>query len=131
VGKQVVKIPGIKAPSVPFSHVVRAGNLLFLTSQLSSDLKEDRLIIGNITEQTRQALENIRFLLESSGATLDDIVKVAVYMKDVSEFDEMDKVYREYFKKGEEPARVTVQALSPLEGIRIEIDVIAVLPDSG
>jgi len=53
-GKQVVNIPGIKTPSSPFSHVVRAGNLLLLTSQLSADLKEGKLIIGDITEQTRQ-----------------------------------------------------------------------------
>jgi len=131
VGKQVIGIPGIKTPTSPFSHVVRAGNLLFLTSQLSADLKEDKLIPGNITEQTRQALENIKFLLESSGATLDDIVKVTVYMKDIGEFNDMNKIYRNYFKKGQEPARVTIQASSPIEGIRIEIDAIAALPDSG
>jgi len=77
-------------------------------------------------EQTRNALDNIKFLLQSSGAKMNDIVKVVIYMRDVSKFGEMNAVYREYFEEGEEPARVTVQAPSPIEGIDIEIEVTAV-----
>ncbi len=126
--KEIKTIPGIQSPDSPFNHVVRAGEFLFLTSQLSVDLKMGRILGGNIVEQTRQALENVKFLLESCGATMDDIVKVIVYMRDVNDFDKMNQVYREYFTKGQEPARVTIQALSPIEGIEIEIEVTAVLP---
>ena len=126
--KEIKTIPEIQSPDSPFNHVVRAGEFLFLTSQLSADLKTGRILGGNIVEQTRQALENVKFLLESCGATMDDIVKVIVYMRDVNDFDKMNQVYREYFTKGQEPARVTIQALSPIEGIEIEIEVTAVLP---
>ena len=126
--KEIKTIPEIQSPDSPFNHVVRAGEFLFLTSQLSADLKTGRILGGNIVEQTRQALENVKFLLESCGATMDDIVKVIVYMRDVTDFDKMNQVYREYFTKGQEPARVTIQALSPIEGIEIEIEVTAVLP---
>jgi len=126
--KEIKTIPGIQSPDFPFNHVVRAGEFLFLTSQLSADLKMGRILGGNIVEQTRQALENVKFLLESCGATMDDIVKVIVYMRDVNDFDKVNPVYREYFTKGQEPARVTIQALSPIEGIEIEIEVTAVLP---
>ena len=126
--KEVIDVSGVKAPESPFNHVVRAGELLFLTSQLSADLRTGRILGGSIVEQTSQALENVEFLLESCGATMDDIVKVVIYMRDVSHCDEMNRVYRQYFRKGQEPARVTIQAPSPIDGVDIEIEVIAALP---
>ncbi len=126
--KEVIDVSGVKAPESPFNHVVRAGELLFLTSQLSADLRTGRILGGSIVEQTSQALENVEFLLESCGATMDDIVKVVIYMRDVSHYDEMNRVYRQYFTKGQEPARVTIQAPSPIDGVDIEIEVIAALP---
>ncbi len=94
--KEIIKINGIKNPIAPFNHVVKAGNLLFLTSQLSADLKTNKILEGSIIEQTRQALENIKFLLKSSGATMNDILKVVVYMREIKDFDQMNRVYREY-----------------------------------
>jgi 2-iminobutanoate/2-iminopropanoate deaminase len=58
---------------------------------------------------------------------MDDIVKVVVYMRNIKEFNKMNAVYRKYFVKGNEPVRVTVQAMSPIEGIDIEIEVTATL----
>ena len=127
--KEIIKIEGIQKPESPFNHLVKAGNFLFLTSQLSVDLKTNRIIRGTISEQTRRAMDNIKLLLEVSGAAMDDIVKAVIYMRDVSEFREMNAVYKEYFKLGEEPARVTVQASSPLEGVDIEIEATAIIPE--
>lgn len=126
--KEIMNIGGIKTPTAPFNHVVKAGNFLFLSSQLSADLKTNKIIGGNIIEQTSRALENIKFLLESCKATMDDIIKVVVYLRDINDFDKMNQVYREYFTKGQEPARVTIQAISPIKNINIEIEVIALLP---
>ncbi len=128
IKKEIIKINGIKTPTAPFNHVVKAGNLLFLSSQLSVDLKTNKILDGNIIEQTKQSLENIKFLLESTGATMDDILKVVIYMRDISDFDKMNQVYQKYFKKGQEPARVTIQATSPLKNIDIEIEITALLP---
>ncbi len=125
--KQIITIPGIQIPDSPFNHVVKAGDFLFLTSQLSVDLKTSQIIHGNITKQTAQALENIKFLLQSCNAKMDDIVKVVIYMRDILEFKKMNAVYRRYFVKGSEPARVTVQAMSPIKGVDIEIEVTAIL----
>ncbi len=127
--KEVIEIENVASPPSPFNYVVKAGNFLFLSSQLSVDLKTNKILDGSVTEQTKQALENIKFLLESSGATMDDIVKTVVYLRDTNDFEEMNVVYRTYFKKGTEPARVTVQAASPIKGIDIEIDVIAVVSE--
>ena len=128
--KEIIQVKGIIAPHSPFNHVVKAGNFIFLSSQLSADLKVHKIIGGNISEQTKQALENIKFLLKSAGSSMDNIVKIVIYMKDVkNDFDAMNEVYRKYFKKGEEPARVTVQALSPIEKIDIEVEATAIIPE--
>jgi len=128
--KEIIQVKGIIAPPSPFNHVVKAGNFIFLSSQLSADLKVHKIIGGNISEQTKQALENIKFLLNSAGSSMDNIVKIVIYMKDVkNDFNAMNEVYRKYFKKGEEPARVTVQALSPIEKIDIEIEATAIIPE--
>ncbi len=78
-------------------------------------------------EQTRNALNNVKFLMQASGGTMNDIVKVVIYMRDLSKFGEMNAVYRKYFEEGEEPARVTVQALSPIQEVDIEIEATAVI----
>ena len=127
--KHIPTIPGLAKPPSPFNHVVEANGFLFLSSQLSVDLHTHTLLTGSMAEQTKQSLENIKFLLESSGSSMSAVVDVAIFMRDVSQFDEMNKVYRTYFKDGEEPARVTVQAPSPLPGIDIEVKVVAVTGD--
>ncbi len=73
-------------------------------------------------------MNNVKRLLESCGATMDDIVKVVLYLRDTKDRQEVNQIYREYFVPGREPAKVTVQAPSPIEGIDIEIEVTAVLP---
>jgi 2-iminobutanoate/2-iminopropanoate deaminase len=130
-GKEIIRIPGLAQPPSPFNHVVKAADFLFLSSQLSVDLQTHTLQMGTIAEQTKKSLDNVKFLLESSGSSLSDIVKVVIYLRDNLLFDDMNKVYREYFPAGQEPARVTIQAASPLPGIDIEIEVVAVLPGAG
>lgn len=125
--KEIIKILGIMNPPSPFSHVVKAGDFLFLSSQLSVNLKVHKILGGDIKQQTKQAMENIKFLLESSGSKMEDVVKVSIYMRDINDFNAMNEVYREYFKKNEEPVRVTIQAISPIKGIDIEIEAIAIL----
>ena len=124
--KEVVGIDGIAPPMEPFNHVIRAGGLLFFTSQLSVDLKTNEIVPGSVSEQTRRALENLKFLVESCGGTMDDIVKVVIYLRDNKDFAEMNCVYRQFFEPGREPARVTIQSFSPIDSIDVEIEAIAV-----
>ncbi len=126
--KEIISIPGIRTPETGFNHVVRAGEFLFLTSQISVDLTTGKILSGDISAQTRQAMDNVKRLLEACGTTMDDIVKVVLYLRDTKDRHQVNQIYREYFDPGREPAKVTVQAPSPIEGIDIEIEVTAVLP---
>ena len=60
---------------------------------------------------------------------MDDILKVVIYMRDINDFDQMNQVYREYFIEGQEPARVTIEAKSPIKNVDIEIEVTALIPN--
>lgn len=127
--KEIVQVKGLSKGKLPFSHVVKAGYILYLTSQLSCDLITGEILKGPIKEQTRNTLENIKYLLENANSSLQNIVDVTIYMRNLDDFSDMNYIYREYFKSGEEPARVVVKAESPLENIDIEIKVTALIND--
>lgn len=124
--KLVVDLPEVKKPTTGFNHIVKAGNFIFLSSQLSMDLKTGEIINDDIRKQTKRAMENIKYLLSQCDCRMDDIVKVVIYFRNVDDRKEINKIYKQYFTPGQEPAKVSVQALSPIEGIDVEIEVTAV-----
>lgn len=124
--KQVVNLVGVKKPETGFNHVIKAGNFIFLSSQLSADLKTGKIIKGNIKEQTKRAMENIKYLLSQCNCTIDDIVKVVIYFRNSSDRKDINDVYKQYFTPGQEPTKVSVQAPSPIGGIDIEIEATAI-----
>jgi 2-iminobutanoate/2-iminopropanoate deaminase len=121
--KEVFKTNRAPAPIGPYSQAVKAGSLLFISGQGPIDPKTGKKVAGDIREQTRQVLENIKGILEAAGLTLENVVKVNVYLKNMSDFPKMNEVYKEYFKENP-PARTTVQATPPAD-IDVEIDAIA------
>jgi len=108
----------------PYSQAMRAGNMLFVSGQIPFVPSTMKLVSQDIKEQTRQSLENVKAILEEAGASLDDVVKVGVFIKDMNEFAAINEVYSEYFNKNK-PARACVEvARLPLD-VKIEIEVIA------
>jgi len=106
----------------PFSAAVRTGNLLFLSGQLG--VREGKLGEG-IEEQTKFVLENIRGVLETAGCSLEDVVKVLVFMTDMSLWPRMNDVYAQYFPK-DPPARTAVGVTAlPLPGALLEMECVA------
>lgn len=109
----------------PFSAAVRTGNLLFASGQVG--MRGGKVVEG-IEEQTRATLENLRAVLKRAGATLEDVVKVTVFMSDMSLWPAMNDVYREYFPK-DPPARsaLGVNGLA-LPDLLVEIECVAEVP---
>ena len=110
---------------LPFSEAVRVGNLLFLSGQLGRDAS-GRVVPGGIAAETRQAMENIQAALERHGSSLDRVVKATVFMADMSEWAEMNRVYVTYFPN-HLPARSALGANGLALGARVEIECIAVV----
>jgi 2-iminobutanoate/2-iminopropanoate deaminase len=124
--KKVVFTEKAPKPIGPYSQAIITGNLIFTAGQIPIDPATNQVVQGDIKEQTRRVLENLRAILESVGATFDDVVKVTIYMKDLNEFSAMNEVYSEYFKNSP-PARTTVEVSRLPRDVRIEIDLIAIV----
>jgi 2-iminobutanoate/2-iminopropanoate deaminase len=116
-----------KAPKAigPYSVAIRAGDLVFTSGQLGLDPQSGTLVPGGIEAETRQALTNIRHVLEDSGSSLDSVVKTTVYLKDMVDFTKMNAIYAEFFP-GNPPARSTVQVAALPKGGSVEIEAVAV-----
>ncbi|MGD0200908.1 MAG: RidA family protein [Bryobacteraceae bacterium] len=120
---------GAPSPRGPYSPAVRAGDFIFVSGQGPVDAQTDQLSPGDIRHETRLTLANIRRILESGGASIQDVVKVCVYLVNAAEFAAMNEVYAEVFGE-HRPARTTVQA-GMVAPMRIEIDCIAYKPVAG
>lgn len=110
-----------------FSHATIVGNTIYVSGTLGTAPNTMELVPGGVGPETSQTLENIRTILEATGAGVDDIAKVNVYVSDISTFSEMNEAYLEFFDNAP-PARITVGGVDLALGAAVEIDCIAELP---
>jgi 2-iminobutanoate/2-iminopropanoate deaminase len=120
--KRVIKLPGTEA--LPFSDGVIAGDTLYVAGQEGTDDK-GKLAAGGIAAEAQAALANIEKIVKSAGFEMKDIVSVTVYLADIHEFGDMNKVYKSVMPDPK-PARATVQVAALVNNARIEISAIAV-----
>lgn len=116
-----------KAPQAigPYSQGVQIGNLVFTSGQLPINPKSGELET-TIEAATRQSLENVKSILESAGTSIDNVVKVVVFLRDMNDFAAMNEVYSTYFKSNP-PARSAVQVARLPKDAIIEIEAVAVV----
>ena len=115
-----------KAPAAigPYSQAIRVGNLTYTSGQIPLDPATGAFVEGGIKEQTRQALTNIKAILEEAGTSMDNVVKTTVFMANMDDFADMNAVYAEFFTEPY-PARSAVAVKTLPKGALIEIEVIA------
>jgi 2-iminobutanoate/2-iminopropanoate deaminase len=122
LGKRVVSTDNAPRPGGPYSQAIVAGDFLFVSGQVGIDSAT-----GNVPDgagpQAEQALRNLKSVLESAGYSLENVVRIGLYLKNVDNFQEVNKVYASFFTTNP-PARTTVQA-SPPGKYLVEIDAIA------
>src|SRR3989338_2833690 len=99
-----------KAPAAvgPYEQAIRVGNFIFTSGQIPLDPSTNKLIEGDISQQTKMVMENLKALLEASGASLKNVIKATVFLTDLKNFEQMNKIYGEYFSASK-PARSTIQ----------------------
>lgn len=112
------------AKGLPFSDGVVAGNTLYIAGQEGED-DAGKLVAGGIGPETTAALANIQKVLKAAGFELKDVVSVTVYLADIREFGDMNKIYKDVLPDPK-PARATIQAAALVNNARIEIAAIAV-----
>jgi 2-iminobutanoate/2-iminopropanoate deaminase len=125
-GKKIVSTD--KAPKAigPYSQAIRTDDLVFTAGQLGLDPATMELVEGGIEAQTRQALTNLKHVLEATDSGLNFVVKTTVFLQDMRDFANMNSVYSEFFPENP-PARSTVQVAALPKGGLVEIECIALL----
>lgn len=119
--------PESPTPRGPYSPVIRAGDFIFVSGQGPVDPQTDKMSYGDIRHEARVTLNNVKRLLEAAGASLSDVVKVSVFLKDGRDFAAMNEVYKEFFGE-QRPTRTTVAVAFADPQMQIEIDCIAYKP---
>ena len=112
-----------KAGGLPFAKAAGAEGWLYVSGQVPRDA-DGEIVSGNMTVQARATLDNLKKVLEDAGYTLNDVVRVGVWIDDPRDFTDFNKVYAQYFSSEHAPARVTVQAMM-MSDFRVEVDCIA------
>lgn len=111
----------------PYSQAVRSGNLVFLSGQTPLDPATGALVEGDISAQARRAFENIKAVCEAAGGSMDDIVRVGLYLTDLGQFNAVNAVMAEYFQTPY-PARSTIEVSALPRAAEFEVDAVLVLP---
>ena len=110
----------------PYSQATRAGGMVFFSGQIALDPASGALVDGGIEAQARRAFDNLRAVCEAAGGTMDDIVRVGLYLTDLGQFATVNAIMGEYFAQPY-PARSTIEVPALPKGAAFEVDAIAVL----
>ena len=124
--KEIISSPKLPQVNAPYSIGVRTGNLVFTAGQLGLHPETKQLVEGGIEAETRQALENLKAILEAAGSSLENVIKTTIFVRDLADFAQLNAIYAQYFTSNY-PARTTVQAAALPLGAAVEIEAIGVV----
>ena len=108
----------------PYSQAIRAQGLIFTSGQVAIDPATQQVIAGDVSAQTERVLKNLAAILQTSGSSLEKVLRCTVFLKNMGDFNAMNEVYGRYFKQSP-PARSTVEVARLPKDVLVEIDVIA------
>ncbi len=127
LNRETVDAPGAPAAVGPYSHAVRAGELLFCSGQVALDPSSGELVGGTPAEQARKCLENLSAVCEAAGTSLDRAIRCTVYLTDLAgAWAEVNEVYGSFFP-ADPPARAAIGVAALPKGAQVEVDAIVAL----
>jgi 2-iminobutanoate/2-iminopropanoate deaminase len=124
--REVVTRSDVPASSLPFSAGMRANGFVFASGQVGTDPRTGQVAGPDVASQTRQAIDNLRAVLEAGGSSLDALVKTTVFLADIRLFDTMNAAYRELIPEPR-PGRSTIEARLARPELLVEIEGIGVV----
>lgn len=126
--REIIRTDKAAVSKNPISQGTKFGDLIFTAGVTARDPKTGEMVQGDMRDLVRATLNNIKAIVETGGSSLENILRINCYLRDVEkDFDAWNEVYREFFPK-DWPARTTVQVMLG-GGLRIEVDAIACIPD--
>lgn len=123
---QTINTENAPAAIGPYSQAVVANNMLFASGQIPLDPATGEVVEGGIHTQTEQVLDNMKAVVEAAGASMQDVVKVTIYIIDMQQFAIVNEVYGTYFS-APFPARACVEVSKLPKGVEVEMDAIVLL----
>ena len=122
--KTIISTPKAPAAIGPYSQAVLVNGMLFTTGVIPIDPETNTLVEGDVTVQARQAIGNLKNLIEASGSSMDKVVKTTVFIKDMNDFGKINDIYKDFFTS-DFPARSCVEVARLPKDVLIEIEAIA------
>ena len=126
--KEIISTENAPQAIGPYSQAVKAGNLMFISGQIPLNPKTGDLVSDSIEEQAKQVLKNVQSICKAAGYSLDDIVKISIFLTDLSNFGIVNDVMKKYFSEPY-PARATVEVSALPLGVNVEIEAIVLIND--
>ncbi len=125
--KRIINTSNAPKPIGPYNQAVISGNLMFISGQVAFDPSTDELVLDEIQVETKQVMENLKSILNEANLSFKDVVKTTIFLSNVNDFQEVNKVYGSYFTNEEAPARETVEVSGLPKNVNVEISMIAQL----
>lgn len=124
--KTIISTPKAPAAIGPYSQAVLVNGMLFTSGAIPIDPETNTLVQGDVEAQARQAIGNLKNLIEASGSSMEKVVKTTVFIKDMNDFGKINDIYKEFFTS-DFPARSCVEVARLPKDVLIEIEAIAVV----
>lgn len=124
--KKIITTSKAPAPIGPYNQAVLSGNTLYTSGQIALHPETGELILDSIPTETKQVMENMKAVLEAADMTFENVIKTSIFISDMNNFAEINKVYGSYFDEATAPARETVEVANLPKFVNVEISMIAV-----
>jgi len=126
MSRQIIHTERAPAAIGPYSQAIKHGQMVFLSGQIPLDPATGEVVEGGIEAQARRAFDNLKAVVEAAGGTLEDVVRLGLYLTDLGQFAAVNAVMAEYFT-APYPARSTIEVAGLPKGVPFEVDAILVL----
>jgi 2-iminobutanoate/2-iminopropanoate deaminase len=125
MNKKIIKTNNAPAPIGPYNQAVQYGNMLFISGQVPIDPATGNVVAGDIQDETRQVMKNLKAILNEAGMDFSNVIKTSIFLMDMGQFAQVNEVYGSHFSDDTAPARETVQVAGLPKGVKVEISMIA------
>jgi len=124
--KKIIKTTQAPAPIGPYNQAVLSGNTLYTSGQIAIDPQTNELVIDDLEKETNLVMQNLKAVLEAADMTFENVIKTSIFISDMNNFQQINKVYATYFNEETAPARETVEVANLPKFVNVEISAVAV-----
>jgi len=124
--KKIVTTSKAPAPIGPYNQAILSGNTLYTSGQIAINPSTGELVLGDISSETKQVMENMKEVLAAAEMTFENVVKTSIFISDMNDFAKINEVYGNYFDEETAPARETVEVANLPKFVNVEISMIAI-----